>query len=263
MKLSPCRLVAGLAGGGVALTACSSSGSSGSTAARPRRRGTTAATTAAAAPTCSHGHAEAAGLDRADERHGPVDQGLPDRLHRRDDQLQRRPAPAPVSPTSSPSRTTSSAPTRRWTRPRASRQGRRPPAASPPLDLPMVVGPIAVAYKLNGVTNLTLDGPTDRQDLPGQDHDLERPGDQGAQLRRQPAVDQDHRRSTARDSSGTTQNFERYLAATAPTDFTSTPDKDSSKAGFAGQGKARSQGVAAGHQPAPRAPSATTSAPSR
>jgi phosphate transport system substrate-binding protein len=47
------------------------------------------------------------------------------------------------------------------------------------------------------------------------------------------------------DSSGTTQNFETYLAATAPTVFTSTPDKDSSKPGFAGQGKAKSQGVAA------------------
>jgi phosphate transport system substrate-binding protein len=45
------------------------------------------------------------------------------------------------------------------------------------------------------------------------------------------------------DSSGTTQNFERYLAANDPADFTSKPDKDSSKAGFAGQGKTGSQGV--------------------
>ncbi|HEV2888420.1 MAG TPA: substrate-binding domain-containing protein, partial [Jatrophihabitans sp.] len=45
------------------------------------------------------------------------------------------------------------------------------------------------------------------------------------------------------DSSGTTQNFEKYLAANDPTQFTSKPDKDSSKAGFAGQGKTGSQGV--------------------
>jgi len=45
------------------------------------------------------------------------------------------------------------------------------------------------------------------------------------------------------DSSGTTKNFEKYLAANAPTVFTSEPDKDSSKAGFAGQGANGSQGV--------------------
>ncbi len=45
------------------------------------------------------------------------------------------------------------------------------------------------------------------------------------------------------DSSGTTKNFEKYLAANAPTVFTSEPDKDSSKAGFAGQGSNGSQGV--------------------
>ncbi len=47
------------------------------------------------------------------------------------------------------------------------------------------------------------------------------------------------------DASGTTQNFETYLAATAPSVFTAKPAKDNASKVFTGQGKAKSQGVAA------------------
>jgi phosphate transport system substrate-binding protein len=43
------------------------------------------------------------------------------------------------------------------------------------------------------------------------------------------------------DESGTTQNFEKYLAASAPTDYTAKPSKTWS--GKVGQDKAKSQGV--------------------
>ncbi len=46
------------------------------------------------------------------------------------------------------------------------------------------------------------------------------------------------------DQSGTTQNFEKYLAATDPTDYTDTPSKVWS--GKVGQGKSGSQGVQQG-----------------
>jgi len=110
------------------------------------------------------------------------------------------------------------------------------------LDLPMVVGPIAIAYKLNGVSDLTLTPKVLTQIFLGKITTWSDPAikaiNSGATL---PST-----KITVfyrSDSSGTTQNFERYLAANDPADFTSTPDKDSSKAGFAGQGKTGSQGV--------------------
>lgn len=113
---------------------------------------------------------------------------------------------------------------------------------SPALDLPMVTGPIAAAYKLNGVDSLTLTPDVLAKIFLGKITTWNDPAiksiNSGANL---PST-----KITVfyrSDSSGTTQNFEKYLAATAPTVFTSTPDKDSSKAGFAGQGKTGSQGV--------------------
>jgi phosphate transport system substrate-binding protein len=106
----------------------------------------------------------------------------------------------------------------------------------------MVVGPIAVAYKVNGVTSLTLTPKVITQIFLGKITTWNDPAiaaiNSGVTL---PAT-----KITVfyrSDSSGTTQNFERYLAANDPTDFTSKPDKDSSKAGFVGQGKTGSQGV--------------------
>lgn len=110
------------------------------------------------------------------------------------------------------------------------------------LDLPMVVGPIAIAYKLNGVSDLTLTPTVLTRIFLGKITTWNDPAikslNSGANL---PST-----KITVfyrSDSSGTTQNFERYLVANDPTDFTSAPDKDSSKAGFAGQGKTGSQGV--------------------
>ena len=110
------------------------------------------------------------------------------------------------------------------------------------LDLPMVVGPIAIAYKLNGVSDLTLTPTVLTKIFLGKITSWNDPAikalNSGANL---PST-----KITVlyrSDSSGTTHNFERYVAANDSTDFTSTPDKDSSKAGFAGQGKTGSQGV--------------------
>lgn len=114
---------------------------------------------------------------------------------------------------------------------------------STPLDLPMVVGPIAIAYKLNGVDKLVLNGSTIASIFLGKI----KTWDDAAIKKLNPDANLP---STAispfyrSDSSGTTKNFESYLKATAPSIFTSEPDKDSSKAGFAGQGVAKSQGVA-------------------
>ena len=113
---------------------------------------------------------------------------------------------------------------------------------SPALDLPMVTGPIAAAYNLKGVDNLTLTPEVLAKIYLGKITTW----DDAAIKAINSGVNLPSTKITVfyrSDSSGTTQNFEKYLAATAPTIFTSTPDKDSSKAGFAGQGKTGSQGV--------------------
>jgi phosphate transport system substrate-binding protein len=113
---------------------------------------------------------------------------------------------------------------------------------SPALNLPMVTGPIALAYKLDGVKDLTLNPQVITKIFLGRITSWDDPAikalNSGASL--PPTRITVFYRS---DSSGTTQNFEKYLAATDPSGFTSKPDKDSSKAGFAGQGKTGSQGV--------------------
>jgi phosphate transport system substrate-binding protein len=113
---------------------------------------------------------------------------------------------------------------------------------SPALNLPMVTGPIAVAYKVNGVKDLVLTPKVITRIFLGKITTWNDPAikalNANASLPSTPITV--FYRS---DSSGTTQNFEKYLAANDPAGFTSKPDKDSSKAGFAGQGKAGSQGV--------------------
>ena len=66
------------------------------------------------------------------------------------------------------------------------------------LYFPVIVGPITVAYNLSGVSNLKLSGADHRGHLLGQDQDLERPGDQGGQLRASPAQHRDHHRRPLR-----------------------------------------------------------------
>ena len=111
------------------------------------------------------------------------------------------------------------------------------------LDLPMVGGPIAIGYKLSGVKSLTLDGPTLTRIFLGQITSWNDP----AIAKLNPGVKLPSTKITPfyrQDSSGTTFNVESYMKATAPSLFKSTPSTDSSGAGFAGQGKTGSSGVA-------------------
>jgi phosphate transport system substrate-binding protein len=116
---------------------------------------------------------------------------------------------------------------------------------SAPLDLPMVVGPIAIAYKLNGVSNLTLTPELIAKIFTGKITSWNDP----AIAAKNSGVSLPSTKISViyrSDSSGTTQNFERYLAATDATDFTAEPAKDNAAQVFTGQGKAKSQGVAQG-----------------
>lgn len=115
---------------------------------------------------------------------------------------------------------------------------------SPALDLPMVVGPIALGYKLNGVDKLVLTPDLIGKIFTGKitkwndaaiaakNPDAKLPGTDISVVYRS-------------DASGTTQNFEKYLAAADSADFTAEPAKDNANKVFKGQGKAGSQGVAA------------------
>ncbi len=122
-----------------------------------------------------------------------------------------------------------------------------PPATkqcgSPAIDLPMVVGPVAIAYNLSGVDKLTLNASTVAQIFLGKIKTWNDPKitalNKGVNLP-STAIKPFYRS----DDSGTTYNFESYLAAAAPKDFTSAPSKVSSDAHFAGQGQEGSQGVA-------------------
>ena len=64
----------------------------------------------------------------------------------------------------------------------------------PVLYFPVIIGPITVSYNLSGVTKPAADADGHREHLPGQDHEVERPGDHGAQPRGQPAQHRDHHR---------------------------------------------------------------------
>ena len=90
---------------------------------------------------------------------------------------------------------------------------RREDAAAPRAwNLPMVTGPIAIAYNVNGVDKLILDPRRRRQDLQRQDHHLERPGHRQDQPGRHPAVRPPIKVFFRSDESGTTENFTKYLA---------------------------------------------------
>ena len=63
-------------------------------------------------------------------------------------------------------------------------------AAGPPAwNLPMVVGPVAIAYNVDGVDKLVLTADGARRDLQRHDQDVERPDHRHAQPGRDPAVD--------------------------------------------------------------------------
>ncbi|MEN3307260.1 MAG: phosphate transport system substrate-binding protein [Micromonosporaceae bacterium] len=114
--------------------------------------------------------------------------------------------------------------------------------SGPAIHLPMVVGPIAIAYNVSGVTSLQLKDATIAKIFAGKittwnaaDIKADNPG---ATL---PATKilAIHRS----DSSGTTDNFTKFLAATAATDWTHGHDKSWKAPG--GQAENKSDGVAA------------------
>jgi phosphate transport system substrate-binding protein len=243
VKVSRVGVIAGLVACTIAIAACSSSTKSNNNASSPAGGSSSSSPSAAAAPTCSSGKLNAQG---STAQTNAIDAWI------KAYQTACSGATITYNPTGSGAGVTgfnagqndfvgsdsalsvsageySKAQTR---------------CGSAAMDLPMVVGPIAIAFKLNGVSTLILNGPTIAKIFLGQITTWNDPAiaalNSGTTLpSTKIAV---YYRS---DSSGTTQNFERYLAATAPDIFKSTPDKDSSKAHFAGQGKPKSQGLSA------------------
>jgi phosphate transport system substrate-binding protein len=115
---------------------------------------------------------------------------------------------------------------------------------SAPLDLPMVVGPIALGYKLKGVDKLVLTPELVTKIFTGKIKTWNDPAikakNSSATLPSTP-INVIYRS----DASGTTANFEKFLSANDKADFTAEPAKDNATKVFSGQGKAGSQGVAA------------------
>jgi len=113
-------------------------------------------------------------------------------------------------------------------------------ASGKAVNIPMVTGPIAVAYNLQGVDSLVLDAPTLAKMFAGKikswnDAAIKQlNGD--AKLPSTP-IQAIHRS----DSSGTTDNFTKYLAAAAASDWTFGNAKEWKAPG--GQGAAKSAGV--------------------
>ena len=111
---------------------------------------------------------------------------------------------------------------------------------APALDLPMVTGPIAVTYNLPGVDELVLDGPT----LAKIFSDRITSWDDPALAALNPSADlpslpiQSFRRG---DDSGTSDNFQKFLAAAAPADW--TYGSGAKFAGPGGQSAQKSDGV--------------------
>jgi phosphate transport system substrate-binding protein len=111
------------------------------------------------------------------------------------------------------------------------------------IHLPMVIGPIAVVYNVPGVNALQLKPATLAKIFSG-----------AVKTWDDPAIKADNASATLSstpilpvhrsDSSGTTDNFTRYLGATAGSDWTFGNDKVWKAPG--GQGEAKSDGVAAG-----------------
>lgn len=110
------------------------------------------------------------------------------------------------------------------------------------MDLPMVVGPIAVVYNVDGVKSLQLDGPTLAKIFAGKItkwNDAAIAGqNSGVSLPSTP-IQTVHRS----DSSGTTDNFTKYLGAVDKADYTFDHDKTWKAPG--GVGAKGSDGVAA------------------
>jgi phosphate transport system substrate-binding protein len=115
-------------------------------------------------------------------------------------------------------------------------------------NIPLVAGPIAVAYNLQGVEKLVLTPSLIAQIFNGKITQWDDPAiakvNSGVSLPNQ-KISLFYRS----DESGTTENFMKYLAGAAPQDFTDKPSK--TWAGKTGQGAAKSSGVAQGIKSTP------------
>ncbi|MEU4641250.1 phosphate ABC transporter substrate-binding protein PstS [Micromonospora sp. NPDC023814] len=109
------------------------------------------------------------------------------------------------------------------------------------INLPMVIGPVAIAYNVNGVDNLQLKPATLAKIFAGKvtkwDDPAIKADNPGATLP-STAINAVHRS----DSSGTTDNFTDFLAKTAASDWTFGKAKEWKAPG--GTGAAKSDGVA-------------------
>jgi phosphate transport system substrate-binding protein len=113
---------------------------------------------------------------------------------------------------------------------------------NPALDLPMVIGPIAIAYNVDGLQKLVLDGPTAAKIFQGTIKTWNDPAiaklNAGVTLPSAPISV-----FFRSDESGTTENFAKYLSASGAGAWTGKPAK---KWTGTGAGKDKSAGVAEG-----------------
>ena len=126
------------------------------------------------------------------------------------------------------------------------------------LYFPIVGGPDHARLQPDGRRQPAAQRRHARQDLPGADHHLERPGDQGRQPGRHPAVDQDHRRPPLRRLRHH-QQLHQVPRAAAPTVWTLDPG-ETVKWPASTQGAEKSTGVTRSSS-RPTAPSATSTWP--
>lgn len=115
-------------------------------------------------------------------------------------------------------------------------------AGNPALNLPMVIGPVALAYNLDGVDGLVLDGPTAAKIFQGTVTTWNAPEiaalNPGANLPGAPIAV-----FFRSDESGTTENVTKYLAASGGGAWKGLPGK---KWTGTGAGREKSAGVAEG-----------------
>lgn len=109
-------------------------------------------------------------------------------------------------------------------------------------NLPMVAGPVAIAYNLPGVSKLTVTADLAAKIFKGDVKTWNDPAvaaaNAGVTLPSSPV-----KVFFRSDESGTTENFQKYLSAAAPSVWTGKPAKK--WAGTVGEGKPKSDGVAA------------------
>ena len=119
---------------------------------------------------------------------------------------------------------------------------------NPAWHLPLVFGPIAMAYNIEGVDSLVLNGDTLAKIFQGQISNWNDPAiaalNEGATLPDSPITP-----IFRSDSSGTTDNFQKYLKAAAPQSW--TKETGSEFQGGAGEGAQKSAGVVQAVQATP------------